>query len=312
MSSYGFPDGQEITQWLGQPIDEQTAYALGAGSKAIGPAVLANFASIIVAVKPTGGPVTVTITQGINGGPPGLQLQESVVVPAGATLFEAVVLFADSVTVTLQGSVGGTTVDYAVYPSNTTTNTQVLTQATVDIQHNDVRIAAEPALDFEDGASVAWTLADDAANSRMKITPQLVAGLNEYAEGGAGVQAIPNGLTTTLAAIGQNAAAGGLAVAAGVITIPAGAGGIYAVSVFGQWQVVAGGVRALIAVASAVPYGPATWDEIRSATGSAAGDDQALSFIAPLNPGTLTIKAFQNQGAAVNLNACYVFIVRIN
>lgn len=175
MSSYGFPDGQEITEWLGQPIDEQTAWPIGAGSKVVGPAVLANFASIIIAVKPTGGQVSVTIKQAIAGGPAALTLSQTVIVPAGTTLFEAFVLFADQVTVTLQGAVGGTTVDYAVYPSNTTTNAQVIQSASISIQKNEVPVAAEPTLDFVDGSGNLWSVIDDAANTRIKIA--LLAGL---------------------------------------------------------------------------------------------------------------------------------------
>jgi hypothetical protein len=107
----------------------------------------------------------------VQGGPASLVLSQTVLVPAGATLFEAFVLFGSAVELDLQGSTAGETVDYALYPSNTTTNAQAITTTTVDVQHNDVRVAGEPALDFEDAGGFVWTIADDAANSRVKITP---------------------------------------------------------------------------------------------------------------------------------------------
>lgn len=169
--STGYPDGQKITQWLGAPIQKATAAAIGAGQIVIGPSRLSSWASLIVALKPTGGQVTVTVAQTIDGGPAGLVLQSQVVVAAGATLFEAFVLFGTSVTVTLQGAVGGTTVDYAIIPSNTTTNAQVLTNATINVQKNEVLVAAEPTLDFVDAGANVWTVTDDATNTRVKVTP---------------------------------------------------------------------------------------------------------------------------------------------
>jgi hypothetical protein len=170
--SSGYPDGQKITQWIGAAIAEAQALALGAGAHTDGPFVLGSWASIIVSLKPTGGPVTVTITQQVAGAPASLALVESVIVPAGAVLFEAFVLFGDTVSVTFQGSAGGTLLDYAITPSNTTTNAQVLTNATIGVQHNDVLIAAEPTLDFVDGPTgLVQTIVDDGPGTRVKVTP---------------------------------------------------------------------------------------------------------------------------------------------
>lgn len=174
MSSIGFPDGQRITQWLGAPIVEAAGLVIGNVLHSDGPFSLASWASVIVAIKPTGGNVTVRVRQQISGGPPGLELDETFVIPAGATAFEAVVLFGDAVTLELTGSAPGVSVDYALYPSNSTTNAQVLTQATINVQHNDVLVAAEATLDFEDASGFAWGVVDDAPNTRVKITPPAI------------------------------------------------------------------------------------------------------------------------------------------
>src|SRR4051812_1379184 len=120
-SGLGYPDWQKIQQWLGAPLDQATAAAIGAGAINLGPYNLASWASIILAIKPAGGKVTATIKQKISGGPASLELSEAFIVNAGTTAFEAVVLFGDVVSITLQGDTVGETVDYAIYPSNTTT-----------------------------------------------------------------------------------------------------------------------------------------------------------------------------------------------
>jgi hypothetical protein len=171
MSSIGFPDGQRITQWLGAPIVQATARAIGNVLVEDGPYNLASWASVILAIKPTGGNVTATIRQKINGGPAGLELDETFVVAVGTTLFTSVVLFADTVYLDLTGSAPGVTVDYALYPANTTTNAQVLASANLNFQKNEVLVAAEPTLDFVDAGANTWTLTDDAPNTRMKVTP---------------------------------------------------------------------------------------------------------------------------------------------
>src|SRR6516165_10477898 len=46
--------------------------------------------------------------------------------------------------------------------------------AALNFQHNDVAVATENTADFEDGANFfTWTLVDDPANTRVKITPIL-------------------------------------------------------------------------------------------------------------------------------------------
>lgn len=47
--------------------------------------------------------------------------------------------------------------------------------ANVNFQHNDVFVAAEPTIDFEDGNGTRWTLTDDGANTRVKVA-QMTAG----------------------------------------------------------------------------------------------------------------------------------------
>lgn len=175
MSAYGYADGQAITGWLGVPLVDTTGLALGAGSHTDGPFIVTNFASVIVAIKATGGPVTLKVKQAISGGPASLVLEEDLVVTAGETVFQSFVLFGDSVSVELDGSVGGTTVDYAVVPSNTTTNAQVIQAATINVQHNDALVGTEQTLDFEDGNGLTWVIADDGPNQRVKITPSGLA-----------------------------------------------------------------------------------------------------------------------------------------
>lgn len=45
------------------------------------------------------------------------------------------------------------------------------TATQLNVQHNDSLVAAEGTIDFEDAGANAWTIADDAANTRVKITP---------------------------------------------------------------------------------------------------------------------------------------------
>lgn len=174
MSSHGYPDWQRYSVWLGTPLVQATALAIGAGSHTDGPFQVSNYASIILAIKPTGGQITATIKQTVQGGPTSLILSQQFVIPAGATAFEAVVLLGSTLTLDLQGSAGGETVDYALYPSNTTTNAQVITAATVDVQHQGVLVAAEPAIDLVDGLGITWTVADDGPGRRVLATPNLV------------------------------------------------------------------------------------------------------------------------------------------
>jgi hypothetical protein len=171
MSSIGYPDFQKIAQWIGAPIVQQTGLALGNGVHDDGPFNLASWASVVVAIKPTGGKVTVTVKQKISGGPATLELDTTFTVDAGATVFESIVLFGDAVTLHLAGDTIGETVDYALFPSNATTNAQLSTNPSIGFQLNDVLVATEPALDFEDAGGFKWSVLDDAAGARVKVTP---------------------------------------------------------------------------------------------------------------------------------------------
>lgn len=170
MSAVGYPDYQRITQWLGAPLVQGTGVVIGAGSHVDGPIEAANFASVIVAVKASVGNVTVTIKQSVPGGPASLILSEQIIVPPGGILFEAFVLFGAAIELDLTGSIAGTSVDYALYGSNTTTNAQVITQATIDIQKAGALVAAEPTLDFIDGPGIKITAVDDPTNTRVLLT----------------------------------------------------------------------------------------------------------------------------------------------
>jgi hypothetical protein len=43
--------------------------------------------------------------------------------------------------------------------------------STLNFQHNDILVASEPTIDFEDGSPIVWNVTDDNANSRVKVTP---------------------------------------------------------------------------------------------------------------------------------------------
>jgi hypothetical protein len=171
MSSVGYPDYQRITQWLGAPLLQGTGVAVFPGPHVDGPLEVANYASVIVALKAIGGNATVTVKQTVPAGPASLVLTETIIVPAGGILFEAFVLYGQAVELDITGSIAGTTVDYALYGSNTTTNAQVITNATINVQHNDVLVAAEPTLDLEDDPGFKWSVVDDGAGTRVKVTP---------------------------------------------------------------------------------------------------------------------------------------------
>lgn len=47
---------------------------------------------------------------------------------------------------------------------------------TVNVQHNNVLVGAEPTLDYLDGAEVVYTVVDDGANTRVQVTPTIAAG----------------------------------------------------------------------------------------------------------------------------------------
>lgn len=43
--------------------------------------------------------------------------------------------------------------------------------STLNFQHNDIFVASEPTVDFEDGSPIVFTVSDDNANARVKVTP---------------------------------------------------------------------------------------------------------------------------------------------
>lgn len=47
------------------------------------------------------------------------------------------------------------------------------TQQSIGVQHNGATVASESTLDFEDAAPITFTVTDEAANGRVKITPAL-------------------------------------------------------------------------------------------------------------------------------------------
>lgn len=166
----GYPDWQKIQQWLGTPVVTNIGRAIPVAPITDGPFNLASWASVVVAIKPTGGNVTVTVNQAIQGAPASLVDQGQVVAPAGQVTFASFVLFGDAVSLTLQGAGAGVTADYTLYPSNTTTNAKLLASAVTAYQKNGVLVASESVLDLIEGVGVRLTLADDPTNTRMHVT----------------------------------------------------------------------------------------------------------------------------------------------
>lgn len=179
MSSVGFPDWQKITQWLGAPEVSTVGLALGAGVHDDGPFDLASWASVVVAVMPTGGPVSVRLRQQIPGGPPSLTTDTTFAVAAGGVLFEAIVLMAGAVSLELTGTVPGTTVDYALYPSNTTTNAVASGGGTVIVPV--VALAAFPPANPVDGQMLVLVI----PGANNPLTGQPVRWLCTYDAGAA-------------------------------------------------------------------------------------------------------------------------------
>lgn len=132
MSSLGFPDFQQIQQWFGDALAQATARAVGAGSFTDGPFLLSSWSSVIVWVKPAGGPVVVTVTQQIDGAAPALAVVNTFTATAGQVVAESFVLLGNSISIKVQGSVAGTTVDYAIIPSNTTLSTTLSTVTAIN------------------------------------------------------------------------------------------------------------------------------------------------------------------------------------
>lgn len=184
MPTFGHPDYQAFPQWLGAPIAQATGAAIGAGTITQGPFLVANYASVVIAIKANGGKITATLKQTIQGGPAGLVDSVSWTVVNGSTTFETVVLVAQNVELDLQGDTGGMTVDYAIYPANTTTNASVSSVSTVNLSANGALIEADPGVNFNDAAAAAfpgipgltWGAVPDPSGTKVSYTPTMTAG----------------------------------------------------------------------------------------------------------------------------------------
>lgn len=178
----GHPDFQAYALWIGAPLVQQTGLAIGSGSHTDSAINVSNFASVILAVKPTGGTIVATLTQSVVGGPASLAFATQYTIASGSVAFNTLVLTGNLVTLQLQGNTGGETVDYALYPSNTTVSTPSVTGATLKFQHNAGATITEPGVDVEDSPFAAWTLTDDPGSSRVKLSavPPTVLGYSEF------------------------------------------------------------------------------------------------------------------------------------
>lgn len=64
--------------------------------------------------------------------------------------------------------------EYAIQLGGSGISTPGSNVASLNFQHNDIAVATEPTADFEDeshGNNLVWTIVDDPANTRVKITP---------------------------------------------------------------------------------------------------------------------------------------------
>lgn len=133
MSSHGYPDYQRYSQWFGAPLVDANDFAIGAGSHTDGPLQVNNWSSVILYVSPTGGSITATIRQTSGGISSGLVSDTVVSVAAGATKVQPVVLVGNTVSLILQGTAGGETVDYSLIPANTAVNAGTVSSAVLNL-----------------------------------------------------------------------------------------------------------------------------------------------------------------------------------
>ncbi len=102
----------------------------------------------------------------------------------------------------------------------------VVTGATLNFQHNDVFLSAEPTIDFEDGG-VVWALVDDGPNTRVKVSASGKAPTQTLLTVGSGNYTPPAGCVAILAEIVAGGGAGGgtQAMASGQFGAAGGGGG---------------------------------------------------------------------------------------
>lgn len=70
------------------------------------------------------------------------------------------------------------------------------------VRHNGATVATEPALDFEDGSNLTWTIADDIPNQQVKVTPVLGQKIVTGQVSSAGAVVAGTGFTSTLTSTG--------------------------------------------------------------------------------------------------------------
>jgi hypothetical protein len=97
--------------------------------------------------------------------------------------------------------------------------------AGVNFQHNDLAVATEPTIDFEDGTGVTWTLTDDPGNTRVKVAAVVKGPTNNLVTGGAGNYNPPAGCQAILVECIAGGGGGGGTAAIGAGASAAGGGG---------------------------------------------------------------------------------------
>ena len=114
----GYNDYQRYSQWFGAPLAQGSAVPIAIGSTDLGTFSVPNWSSILVAVLPTGGDVTVDVSEYLLGAPATLTVSNAQPAPAGKVFMQNYVLVGAQVDVAITNLHAGVTADYAVVPSN--------------------------------------------------------------------------------------------------------------------------------------------------------------------------------------------------
>lgn len=214
MSSY--PDFQAFPQWTGSPLSQATLNAIGGGTLDTGALPVGSWASIILWAKATAQPITAVVTQTLGAGPAALTISTNVTIPAGAQIADTIVMLGDTVEIVFTGGGAGCKLDYAVVPTNTTTNAQV----TTGIVNAAARIYS-PFTRADVIPNNAWTQVI-VPNVDFSTVPALTAVASQIVPQDPGVYAVSGGVlwNTTPTVIGnvsvwRNGAAAPSLVAAG-------------------------------------------------------------------------------------------------
>jgi len=167
--------------------------------------------------------------------------------------------------------------------------------ASLNFQHNDLAIATEPTADFEDQAAgstnltINWTVVDDPANTRVKITPVI---------SWASPTVFPNAIGGGSASNAIGAAAGYILQPIGTLNLSRASGGVIAITEPGDTL----GQRWLVSADGTMQWGP----------GNAAVDTtlQRVATIPP-SPGQIGLQT-QQAFNTTNTTGGYIYTAAAN